>query len=829
MRNYFIAPVTKYTFERLIRTNNTTIINVMKKLLLICTALLILSSAKAQFPMMGGGNAAPKVTGRISATIIDSLTKQPVEYATVSVVNAKTNKTVNGGLTDAKGKVSIQNIAPGEYKMIVGFIGYTTKNVMVKTTPEKPDNNLGNVVLSGSSSTLAEVTIEGKKNIVENKIDRMVYNAEADATNAGGDATDVMRKVPMLSVDINGNVQLRGSAVRVLINGKPSGTMANSVADALKMIPADQIKSVEVITNPSAKYEAEGSGGIINIITKKSNAEGVSGSVNASAGTRQNTGNFNLTAKSGRFSANTALGGMYAYPQDSRVIFFNQLPGSSVLQDGTSAWKREMFNGSLGLDYDFNAYNNISTNAKYNRFYNGGPGSSLLNTNVGGQITNLTNVSTTDMTNNNLDWNMDYRRTTKKQGEEFSVAGQLTEGRNINDFSNNINGNSLAASTNTGKNREYTIQTDYVYPFSKTVTFEVGGKGIFRNIKSEFGQGSGKIFDYDQNVGAAYSTIAFNLTKKIKFKGGLRTEYTAIEYNDINGNLINDDYLNLFPNAVISQTINGSTTVKLAYNKRIQRPSLAYLNPFNNQSNPVNTFEGNPALDPELSHNVELGYSTFIKGSMINASLFYRNTRNVIENIVRAASGITSTTFANVGNTNSYGANLFGSYNPTPKWTLMSNIAVNTYEIRSREDLQGMNEGTYINYNFFMRSATAFKGGWNLELFGVVNSPRYTYQSKTQAMFFYGGAVKKDIMKKQGTIGLNLLNPFNRDLHINTVSQSADAYQTQNIYYPLRQIGLNFSYKFGKLKFSEKKKIKNDDVKQDQQQGGGMGGMGQGK
>lgn len=811
----------------------------MKKLILICFTLLTVITAKAQFPMMGGGAAAPKVTGRISATIIDSLTKQPVEYATVSVINTKTNKAVNGGLTDAKGKVAISGIAPGEYKMVVGFIGYTTKNVMVKTTPEKPDNNLGNIVLAGISSTLAEVTIEGKKNVVENKIDRMVYNAEADATNAGGDATDVMRKVPMLSVDINGNVQLRGSAVRVLINGKPSGTMANSVADALKMIPADQIKSVEVITNPSAKYEAEGSGGIINIITKKSNAEGVSGSVNASAGTRQNTGNFNLTAKSGRFSANTALGAMYAYPQDSRVVFFNRiperndngliLPASEVLQDGTSAWKREMFNGSLGLDYDFNAYNNISTNAKYNRFYNGGPGSSLINSNVGGVINNINNASNTDMTNNNLDWNMDYRRTSKKQGEEFSIAGQLTEGRNINEFANNLSSGPTTASTNTGKNREYTVQTDYVYPFTKNVIFEVGGKGIFRNIKSEYGQGSGRIFDYDQNVGAAYSTIAFDLTKKIKFKGGVRAEYTAIEYNDINGNLKNDDYLNLFPNAILSQTIGGMTTIKLAYNKRIQRPSLAYLNPFNNQSNPVNTFEGNPALDPELSHNLELGYSTFIKGSMINASLFYRNTRNVIENIVRASSGITSTTFTNVGNTNSYGANLFGSYNPTPKWTLMSNIAVNTYEIRSREDLVGMNEGTYINYNFFLRSATAFKGGWNLELFGVINSPRYTYQSKTDPMFFYGGAVKKDIMKKQGTIGLNLLNPFNRDLHINTVSQSGDAYQTQNIYYPLRQIGVNFSYKFGKLKFTEKKKIKNDDVKQDQQQGGGMGGMGQGK
>ena len=836
VKNCFIRPVTKYTFGRLIRTNNRI---KMKKLLLICAALLMMMNANAQFPMMGGGNAAPKVTGRISATILDSLTKQPVEYATVSLVNTKTSKPVNGALTDAKGKVSIQNIAPGEYKLVVGFIGYTTKNVVVKTTPEKPDNNLGNVLLAGSASTLNEVTIEGKKNVVENKIDRMVYNAEADATNAGGDATDVMRKVPMLSVDINGNVQLRGSAVRVLINGKPSGTMANSVADALKMIPAEQIKSVEVITNPSAKYEAEGSGGIINIITKKSNAEGVSGSVNASAGTRQNNGSFNLTAKSGRFSANTALGGFFAFPQETKTSFLNSTTSGDILQNGMSDWKRQGFNGSLGLDYDFNAYNNLSTNAKFNTFYNGGSSGSNIFAN---SIPTGNIVGSSDMGNNNLDWNLDYRKTSKKQGEEFSIAGQLIQGRNTNEF---INDQRTAAgvpisyteSSNVGKNKEYTLQTDYVYPFTKTVTLEVGAKGILRNIKSEFAQNSAQDFDYDQNVGAAYSTIAFDLTKKIKFKGGVRGEYTEIGFTDANGVPVKNDYFNLFPSAVLSQTIGGMTTIKLAYNKRVQRPSLAYLNPFLNETNPYSVMQGNPDLNPELSHNIELGYSTFIKGSMLNASLFYRRTQNIIENINReyisqntGVEGIL-TTYTNVGTTQSFGANVFASYNPTPKWTLMTNLGVNTYEINSAgSGLQGMNEGTYLNYNLFLRSATAFKGGWNLELFGVVNSPRYTFQSKTDPMFFYGGGVKKDIMKKQASVGLNLLNPFNRDLHIKTVSQAGGSLgQTSNIYYPLRQIGLNFSYKFGKLKFTEKKKIKNDDVKQDQQQGGGIGGMGQGK
>ncbi|MEJ5994537.1 TonB-dependent receptor [Pedobacter sp. Du54] len=799
----------------------------MKKILLLCVSLLFILKAEAQFPGMGGP-AKPSITGRITLTVIDSATKKPIDYASISLTKVKDNKPVNGGVTDEKGKVILQNIAPDEYKLSIGFLGYKAKSIMVKTTPEKPDQNVGTVELSGTSNSLTEVTIEGKKSMIENKIDRMVYNAEADATNAGGDATDVMRKVPMLSVDINGNVQLRGSAVRVLINGKPSGTMANSVADALKMIPADQIKSVEVITSPSAKYDAEGSGGIINIITKKSNSQGVSGSVNTSVGTRSNTGAFNLTAKTGRLSMNTALGTQLAPAQTTSVVLLNRTTSNGVTsivnQDGLSEWSRQMFNGSLGLDYDFNLYHNISTNAKYNRFYNGGPGESTLSINNAA----AKNISKTDMSNGNLDWNMDYKNTSKKAGEEFSISGQLTEGRNTNDFTNTLKipsvSDLITASNNVGRNKEYTAQTDYVYPFSKSVIFEVGGKGIFRNILSQYGNNTAQDFDYHQNVGAAYSTISFNLTKKFQFKGGLRAEYTAI---NINNNNYQKDYFNLFPSAVISRTLSGMTTLKLSYNKRVQRPSLSYLNPFRNESNQFAVFQGNPLLNPELSHNLELGYSTFVKGSVINASLFYRRTNDIIErtNQVDALdSKKVLTTFINVGRSESFGLNLFGSYNPKPKWTLMANVGLNTYQIGN--DLTAVNTATYINYNFFVRSAYAFGKGWNIELFSAVNSPQRTYQGKTDAFLIYVGAVKKEILKKKGTIGLNMLNPFSRDLKINTVTESKNSYQTQNILYPIRSFGVNFSYNFGKLKFVEKKKIKNDDIKQDQQQGGQTGGMG---
>lgn len=806
----------------------------MKKLLLLTFILGIFFTAHAQFTGggLGGGPKKSTVTGRITATILDSLTKKPIDYATVSLITAKDNKSVNGGVTDGKGKLSLQNVSPDSYKLMIGFMGYKTKSVLVSTTPSKPDNNIGAIYISSSENTLADVQVQGTKAVIENKIDRMVYNAEADGTNAGGDATDVMRKVPMLSVDINGNVQLRGGAVRVLINGKPSGTMASSVADALKMIPAEQIKSVEVITSPSAKYDAEGSGGIINIITKKSNAQGVSGSVNASAGTRQNNGAFNLTAKTGRLSVNTSLGGNFAYAQNSRVVIVNNTKlnnggVNNLSQDGFSKWGRDGLNGSLGVDYDFNAYNNISSNVKFNRFSNGGPGESDFIYNSIRQR----NISDMDMTFSNMDWNVDYKKTSKKEGEEFSISAQLSTGRTPQRFSNTlIPQDSLTGVTternNTSKNNEYTVQTDYTYPFSKSTTLEVGAKGIFRKIRSQF-DFSSQDFDYNQDVAAAYGVISFNLTKKLKFKGGLRTEYTTISFNTKANGIQKNDYLNLFPSAIISQTLKGNATLKLSYNRRLQRPGQNYLNPFLNDSNPINLQQGNPYLNPELSDNLELGYSTFIKGSVINASVFYRRTGGIIESsLTTTAANTPLTTYINVGTGQTYGFNVFGSYNPKPKWTLMSNFGLNTYEVDNK--VANFNTGTFVNYNIFARSAYGFGKGYNFELFGVVNSPRRTYQGKTDAMIFYGASFKKDILNKKGSIGVNTLNPFTKDLHIQTVNNSitptGTVFQSQNIYYPLRSFGVNFSYSFGKLKFTEKKKIKNDDVKQDQQQGGGMGG-----
>jgi outer membrane receptor protein involved in Fe transport len=809
----------------------------MKKLLLLFAFVGLMQQVNAQFNL-GGGAQKVTITGRISAVIIDSATKQPVDYATVSLIRVKDNKSVNGGVTDAKGKVVLQNVAPEQYKLLIGFMGYKSKTMLVKTSQEKPDLNLGSIYLTGTESNLKEVAIVGKTPMIETKIDKLVYNAEQDVTTAGGNAGDVMRKVPMVSVDIDGNPSLRGSsAVRVLINGKPSGTMSNSVADALKMIPAEEIKSIEVITSPSAKYDAEGSGGIINIITKKKTAQGINGNAALSVGTRQNNGNFSLNAKQGRLGISSNFGGQYAIPQDTRVVLENDVYSkqSHIFQDGFTRAKRHGYNGSIGLDYDINGYNSLSTNIKYNDFTNGSNGNSNVTSSILDTIIKTANYVRASDNNNslkNIDWSADYRRTTKKEGEEFTVSGQASFGRNTAQFNTrliNNDGSRLAPDVigdNTGKNNEYTLQTDYVYPFSKTMTLETGVKGILRNIKSKY-QSSDQDFDYKQNVGAAYGVLSFKLAKTVDVKGGLRAEYTDI--SGVSGSALNfnNNYFNLFPSAIISKTLKGNSTLKLSYNRRMQRPSLSYLNPFLNRNDPENQQQGNPNLSPEISDIMELGYSTFIKGSVINASVFYRTTQDVIESLFIPEQKLT--TYSNVGKNKSYGANIFATYNPLPKWTLMGNFSLNTYDLINNQTNQ--RTGVYVNYSVFARSAISFKGGWNTELFGVYNASKRTFQGTSGPMAFYGGAFKKDIMKKKATVGINVLNVFSRDLHIHNENKGEDFRQNMNIYYPLRSFGVNFSYKFGKVTFTgpkKKKGINNDDLKQDESAGGLGGGTGGG-
>ncbi|MBK0381949.1 TonB-dependent receptor [Pedobacter sp. SD-b] len=823
----------------------------MKRLSFILLLLITAHLTFAQFP---GAGAASVITGKITGTVIDSISRRPVDYATVALSRSGQTKSTSGALADDKGSFRIDNIKPGKYRVTISFIGYKPKTIdPVTTTAAKLDFNLGDIILVPDSKVLGEVTVVGETPVVENKIDRIVYNAEKDVTSAGGNATDVLRKVPLLSVDYDGNVSLRGSSnVKVLINGKPSGVMAGNMADALKAIPADQIKNVEVITSPSAKYDAEGTSGIINIITKKNNLEGVSGSINSSIGTRQNNANLNLNIKKGRFGFSSNAGGYYSWPAESIIDFKSSGAGYSNTQSGNNTTDRLSGNGSVGIDYDFNTYNSVSSTLKFSRFSFGTDGANDAISQVGNNISSYVRNTNNNFSANNYDWNNDFTHKFKKEGQEYSIAAQYTRGNNNNDYTTNFSTDPLnEVATNDGLNQELTFQADYTQPFKKVV-WEVGAKSIFRDINSDSRAnkinpsnntytpiaGRNNVYSYSQDVAAAYSTFAFTLAKKYGFKIGGRYEYT-----DINGssaptlaqtpNFANN-YGVFAPSAVISRSFKHFQTVKLSYNKRIQRPSLFYLNPFRNVADSLQQSQGNPTLKPEISHNFEIGYSTFVKTTIINASLFYRRTNGIIESIVTPVMEnnrtISLQSYNNIGSNNSFGFNFFGSINPVKPLTLRTNLNINSYNINVDNSSINPNptqsDKIYLLYNAFVSASVNLPKGFIIESFVILNSPRRTFQGENAGFNMWITGFKKELFEKKGSIGLTLIDPFNERKNFSSELKGATFSQSTNFSIPFRSVGINFSWRFGKLKTGPTKKrgVTNDDLKQGDQNGGATGG-----
>ncbi|MCC8408423.1 TonB-dependent receptor [Mucilaginibacter sp. UR6-1] len=840
----------------------------MKRIYLILFLLCSAVAVKAQVGLGGGGGSS--IVGRISGTVIDSLTKKPLDYATVSVYRSGGTAPMNGVLTDEKGNFKIDNIKPGAYKIGVSFIGYPTKFIdPVTTTLGKPDANMGQIVVAPSSKALNEVTVTGQAGLVENRIDKIVYNAEKDLTSAGGNATDVLQKVPLVSVDMNGNVAVRGDQnVRVLINGKPSGATSASLSDVLKTIPADQIKNVEVITSPSAKYDAEGSGGIINIVTKTKNASGVSGSVSGGVGTRQNNGNLNFNYNKNRFNFSTNIGGNAGWPQTSYTDFNQSLTADGIDQRNTNSShneiKRHGIRGSVTAGYEFNGFNSInSTIALNDGGFNADGGGNYLFENLLDSTQNLSYTGRTISHNkfSGFDWNIDYTHKFKKQGHEIIFSGQWSHSIIKTDYTNlfsDLYQSQLA--NNNGKNNEYTAQADYTLPINKVFKLEAGGKTIQRRINSNYDifavnpDGSNPIldrqnsnlYDYTQNVYAGYGVLTITLPKSYSVLAGARLENTKIEgdpeapYADGTNSQTLEPFkanYNTFIPSLTIQKVFGANTLKLSYSKRIQRPSLQVLNPFINRSNQQSQSVGNPNLAPEVSQTVELNYNAFIKTSVVNFSVYYKNTSNLIEGIASPVQDgdviINRTVQNNVAENNSIGGSFFGSINPIKPLTIRANINVFTY-----------NPSVYTAYADFInpdalktRLMTTVFGSATLNLpknfifeaFAFNNSARRTIQGTSPAFGIYVFGIKKQFMDKKASIGFNTIQPFAVDKSFNQSISSPGFTQSVRTRIPFQSFGVTFSYSFGKMSFSnpqqKKKGVNNDDVKSgDQGMGGGMNG-----
>ncbi|WP_460623002.1 TonB-dependent receptor [Hymenobacter tenuis] len=798
---------------------------------------------------------APKGAGRLEGTVLDATTKKPVEFATVALLPLSGNTPLDGGVCDERGRFVLKGLAAGEYRVQISFIGYATQtsNVTIGTGL----TTVPTVQLASTAQKLGEVTVTGERDVVETKPDRIVYNADKDLTNSGGTAADVLRKVPLVNVDPDGNVELRGTSnVRVLINNKPSGIVASSVADAMKQIPADQIKSVEVITTPSAKYDAEGTGGIINIILKKNNLEGLNGSVGLAAGTRSSNGNASVNYRKGKVGLTSSVSGFafYSPNRNDLVRYLKDPSGTEVKQleqDGDGNTLGGGGFGRLGLDYDPAQYHNLTLSVQGNLFRNKGDYQQFNNV-LFPQANQFSRDTDRKFRTQSYDLSGSYTRTFEQKRREWSVLAQHTRNRNVQEYElDQFLGRSeqdqdityQEQSDNLARNLETTLQTDYAHPFSETALLETGAKAILRRVSSDYDVFDGlppvynpnrsNLFDYNQDVVSAYSTYGFSASKKVSFKLGARIENTRI-----NGNFqqqedeksgVQQDYLNFLPNLSMSfQPQNPKKpgqTLRLAYSKRIQRPQIFYLNPFRNTSDSLNVSQGNPELEPELTDSYELNYTTFIKGSVLNMSGYVRRTGNAIEAVreVNETTGVNTQTFQNIGRNATYGVSLFGSVKPVPKWDVSGNL--NVYYVSLKSPALGLsNDG--VMYSMNLNSGYKFEKGVSLQFYGGLNSPRVQLQGKQAAWTFYSVGLRKNLLKDKADLTLNADNFLSATRNLSSELNTDQFRQISNNYIYLRGVRLAFNYRFGKVTAQPqrpKRSIRNDDAKQ------GEGGQGQGQ
>ncbi|RNI25787.1 outer membrane beta-barrel family protein [Rufibacter latericius] len=811
-------------------------LSILASLFFLC--LIISSPLQAQ---------SQSLAGKISGQVLDSLTTKPVAFGTVTLTSTATGKPIDGTITDEKGSFSFSKVAYGAYSISVSYLGYVTSSLPSFTiSADKQEIILPHLSLRSNVTKLQEVTVVGQKALIEDKGDRLVYNAEQDISNQGTTASEVLRKVPSVTVDGDGNVQLRGSAnFKVLMDGKPSSILANNLADALKQIPADIIKSIEVITSPSAKYDAEGTAGIINITTKKNSLQGVNGKASLSLGNRYRNVNGSLNVKKAKFGLSTTLSG---YDNNQR-----RLNVVNRTNDGELTLQQESRNLSLNhgfyvkaeLTFDPDTLNAFHLGVSTRRNYFSGSGyQTTLNRGAG---SDQLPVAYSDLKNpwngGGYDMNFGYTRTFKPK-QELTFLAQLNHNES-NDLYDNLLYSPEAPlvqrqkNDNTAPSEEKTLQLDYTQTFKNGSKLELGAKAIFRDASSrttytyafptQADSTNLNNFDYDQDVKAAYATYGFQL-KKFDVNLGTRYEHTntkgvflnsqwdeAAQETQLVRSTFKDAYQNVIPSLSISRTIDTIHTVRVSYTQRIQRPQIYSLNPFLQLEDFNFGYRGNPTLDAELTHAYEIGYNTYFKTTSINASVFLRQTDNSIQQVVAPEQLVVNDqlrevmliTHDNIGKNKVYGLSLSGATKPLAAWTISPSLNLNYVVL---EDKSQKREG--LQYNLNLSTSYEFGKGLTAQANAGYNSKSKMLQVNIGENYYAGFSVRKKVMKDKGSVSFGVNNPFSSTINFKYTVVTPGYQQTaQNINFN-RTFRIGFDWTFGKMQASQKQKktIENDDV-----------------
>jgi outer membrane receptor protein involved in Fe transport len=775
-------------------------------------------------------------------------------YATISVSKDVDLKTITKKFaTDDKGFFSTK-LSVGDYFLAFQYVG---KNTLVKnvTVPkEETEINLGRVVVLESSTQLEELSVVAQAPLVKVEIDKLTYNLKDDPESATSNVLDMLRKVPLITVDADDNVQLKGgSNFKIYLNGKPSNMLASNPSQVLKSMPANSIKDVEVITDPGAKYDAEGVGGIINIITDKRVDDGYAGSVGAGVDSRGGyNANAYITLKYGKFGF-TGNTNYYTYKSpESESTFkrrdFSVEPETILNQNGLSGFdgKGTMLSGMISYEIDTLNLLSVSING-----YNGdGTNNTTTNVNsVGKYAYDYERISENTNEYGSLDLSADYQRSFKKKGKLLTLSYRYGSNPNNSDGTTetlNVTGTPILRpqdyrmrNHNEADGKEHTGQIDYVNPLTKNHTIEAGLKYIYRDNSSV---GNDLYFDktteqwldderrkndfqHDQYIASGYASYGF---KKDKFglKAGLRAEQTNQNVNFIsqNDSLIKTDFFDMVPSLALSYQMSMTQTLRLGYNMRVYRPGIWHLNPYVNSIDPLNISYGNPDLDAEKNHNISLNYGSFSQKLNINASLNYSLTNNSITQYQFVEEGVNNSTYGNIGKSQSFGLNAYIRWAPTDKLNMFINGNGDYIDIYSTENEALKNSGfsfrafSGITYTLPYEVRFSVNGGY----FGS----RIMLQSKMDPFYFMSFGFTKSFLDKKLDVAIRGSNPFKKYMDHKNVTTGENFTQESLFRRPAQSISLNVTFRFGDLKSSIKKVqrgISNEDLKS-----GGGDAQGQG-
>lgn len=775
--------------------------------------------------------------GLLKGKVLDAQTGAALSFSSIRIFKQADKTLAGGNISGETGEFSIE-VPYGVFYADVEYMGYksfTTPSFTI--SPEKGTHDLGVVKLEASANALDEVVVQAEKSTMELSLDKRIFNVGKDLANAGGSASEILMNIPSVSVDPDGGIKLRGSGnVRILIDGKPSGLVSFKGGGGLQQLQANMIERVEIITNPSARYEAEGMAGIINIVLKKERKEGFNGSVEVITGHPVNYGgaaNLNYRHRKINFFINYSLayriqpgiGSTYqeVYNNDSTAF---------LKQNNDGIVKGFNTNIRGGLDYFFSEKSILTASYLYRR------SKAIRETNITYEdyLFNLQNLRSITRrrqdekeTEPNSEYVLSYKRTFDRKGKEFNAEVRYLDNWETSDqlFTQNaVNENGtvipsqtfLQNSLNDEFEKQLLFQVDYVQPIGKEGKFETGLRSSFRDMVNDYvvnnkdanGQwvpipGLVNYFIYDENIHAAYGIIG-NKTKKVSYQAGVRAEWTDVKTTLRATNEVNPrQYFNFFPSAHLSYELPRQNALQVSYSRRVRRPFYNDLSPFFTFSDSRNFSGGNPDLNPEFSDVFEIGHIKYFDKGSLGSSIYYRDTKGKIERIRTVnAEGFASTFPQNLLGEKSFGAEFSGQYNVAKWWKLDMNFNF----------FQANIDGSNINelykrqtYSWFARQTSRFSlpNKLDIQLRGNYEAAQKTAQGRRLPLYYFDLSASKEILKGKGTLNLNVMDIFNTRV-FRSINEGDNFYTEGKSQYRRRQVNLTLNYRINETRSTTKSK-----------------------